>query len=200
MDAMVHHCAAAASGINAAAAAGAGRAPLLVGDMPFGSYLTPEDAARNAVRLLKEGRAGAVKLEGGVRVLPQVRALVDAGIAVVGHVGLTPQTAAATGGFGVRGRSVASAMQVLEDAVALEQAGACAVVLEMVPAQLATAITARLRVPTIGIGAGGGTSGQVQVMPDILGSLTPDPRVLKHARLFARPAAVGDIALDALQR
>lgn len=91
MDAMTHHCAAAAKGIEAAASSGAGRAPLLVGDLPFGSYLTPEDAARNSVRLLQEGGAGAVKLEGGKRVVPQVKALVDAGITVVGHVGLTPQ-------------------------------------------------------------------------------------------------------------
>ena len=120
--------------------------------------------------------------------------------ALTPFLSLSSQTAAAGGGFGVRGRCVASAMQLLEDSIALQEAGVSALVLEMVPHQLAAAITSRLDIPTIGIGAGGGTSGQVQVMPDILGSLTPNPHVLKHARLFARPAAVGDIALDALQQ
>eukprot|EP00750_Incisomonas_marina_P001596 INCI11342.1.p1 GENE.INCI11342.1~~INCI11342.1.p1 ORF type:complete len:1118 (+),score=198.77 INCI11342.1:163-3516(+) len=174
-----------------------------LGSASHGQGLAPSTSAnssRNAVRLLKEGGADAVKLEGGRRVAPQVQAIADAGIAVVGHIGLTPQTASAQGGFGVRGRGVVAAMKLLDDAVAIQDAGACALVLEMVPHQLAAEISSRLSIPTIGIGAGGATSGQVQVMPDILGSLTPNPHTLKHAQLFARPSAVGDIALDALRR
>jgi 3-methyl-2-oxobutanoate hydroxymethyltransferase len=175
MDEMVHHCRAAATGTSRA---------LLVGDLPFGSYLTAEDAARNGVRLVKEGRADAVKLEGGGRVVPQVRALVDAGVAVMGHIGLTPQSYAALGGYRVQGRTGAEAARLFEDALALQAAGCFAIVLEMVPAEVAQRITSLLAIPTIGIGAGGGTSGQVQVFHDLLGLY--DQKVPKFVRQFSK--------------
>ena len=175
MDEMVHHCRAAATGTSRA---------LLVGDLPFGSYLTAEDAARNGVRLVKEGRADAVKLEGGGRVVPQVRSLVDAGVAVMGHIGLTPQSYAALGGYRVQGRTGAEAARLFEDALALQAAGCFAIVLEMVPAEVAQRITSLLAIPTIGIGAGGGTSGQVQVFHDLLGLY--DQKVPKFVRQFSK--------------
>jgi 3-methyl-2-oxobutanoate hydroxymethyltransferase len=160
MGEMLHHCKAVARGSDRC---------FKVGDLPFGSYLTAEDALRNSVALIKDGKMDAVKLEGGRRVVPQIRAVVDAGVNVMGHVGLTPQTAAALGGYRVQGKSAAAAEELLADAIALEEAGCIAVVLECVPDRIADYVTSRLSVPTIGIGAGAGCSGQVQVLHDVLG-------------------------------
>jgi 3-methyl-2-oxobutanoate hydroxymethyltransferase len=144
--------------------------PLVVGDMPFGTFqVSDESAVANAIRLVKEGGAEAVKLEGGEAVLSRVRAIVAAGIPVMGHIGLTPQSATALGGFKAQGRTAAKARQLLEDALALEAAGCFAIVLEAVPAEVAGQVTAALQVPTIGIGAGAACDGQVLVWHDMLG-------------------------------
>jgi 3-methyl-2-oxobutanoate hydroxymethyltransferase len=146
---------------------------MVVGDLPFGAYqASTSEAVRNATRLMKAG-AGAVKLEGGTRVAKAVRRMTVAGIPVMGHVGLTPQSVRAFGGFRVQGRGEA-ADQVMTDALALQEAGAFSVVLEAVPAELAERVTTELEIPTIGIGAGPGTDGQVLVTPDLIG-LTGDP-------------------------
>ncbi|MFN7145905.1 MAG: 3-methyl-2-oxobutanoate hydroxymethyltransferase [Myxococcota bacterium] len=150
-------------------AAGLSRAHLTV-DMPFMSYqVSVAQAMRSAGRLVREGKAQSVKLEGGVRTAAATRAIVDAGIPVVGHVGLTPQSYHAFGGFKVQGRDAEAADRVVADAVAFVEAGAFCVVLEMVPAELAARITATIPVPTIGIGAGAGCDGQVLVYNDLLG-------------------------------
>jgi 3-methyl-2-oxobutanoate hydroxymethyltransferase len=142
---------------------------LVVADMPFGSYeASPQQAFENAVRLMKDGGAQAVKLEGGVRVAPQIRLLTENGIPVMGHVGFTPQSEHALGGFRVQGRG-AGAEQLLADAHAVQDAGAFAVVLEMVPAELAAQVTKELTIPTIGIGAGVDCDAQVLVWPDMAG-------------------------------
>jgi 3-methyl-2-oxobutanoate hydroxymethyltransferase len=146
---------------------GAQRA-LIVGDMPFLTYTSPEQALQTAGRLLQEAGCQAVKLEGGAAVVSSVARLVAAGIPVMGHLGFTPQSVN-TLGMRVQGRSVAAARQLIEDARALQAAGAFAVVLELVPEQLARAVTERLHIPTIGIGAGAGCDGQVQVVHDMLG-------------------------------
>ena len=160
MDEMLHHAKAVARGSEHC---------FKVGDLPFGTYLTAEDAMRNSVALVKDGKMDAIKLEGGRRVVPQIEAVVDAGINVMGHIGLTPQTAAALGGYRVQGKSAQAAEELLADAYALEQAGCMAVVLECVPDRIASYVTSRLSIPTIGIGAGAGCSGQVQVLHDVLG-------------------------------
>lgn len=156
--------------------------PHLVADMPFMSYqLSPEQALLSAGRLIKEGRAQSVKLEGGARTAPAVARIVEAGIPVVGHVGLTPQSVHAMGGFRMQGRTASEAQEVLDGALALEAAGAFCVVLEGIPGDLAGLITARLHIPTIGIGAGPHTSGQVLVCNDLLGmDLSFTPRFLKR--------------------
>lgn len=171
---------------------GAGR-PLIVADMPFGSYALEDDALRAAIRLMAEGGCQSVKLEGGASVAPIVRRLVESGIPVLGHLGFTPQSVHAIG-LKVQGRGVDEARRLLDDALALQAAGAWGVVLELVPAELATAITERLTIPTIGIGAGGGCGGQVQVWHDLLG-LSPD-FTPKHARRFRNLAAEAAGALD----
>ena len=146
------------------------RRPLVVGDLPFGSYqVSDDDAVRNAIRFLKEAGADVVKLEGAGRMLSRVRAIVDSGIGVMGHVGLTPQSATVLGGFKAQGRTAANARRIYDDALALEQAGCFAVVLEAVPAPVAARITDALSVPTIGIGAGAACDGQVLVWHDLLG-------------------------------
>jgi len=161
MEEMLHHCRAVSRGISLA---------LLVGDMPFMSYQASEyDAVVNGGRFLKEAGCDAVKVEGGVDICPTVRALVRAGIPVMGHIGLTPQTAGQLGGYKVQGKDVASARRLLAEARALEAAGAFAVVLECVPAQLAQVITREIGIPTIGIGAGVHCDGQVLVSHDLLG-------------------------------
>lgn len=157
---------------------------LVVADMPFGAFqVTPEETMRAAIRIMKEAGPQAVKLEGGVRTAPSVRKLVEAGIPVMGHVGLTPQSVNVTGGFKVQGKTEAAARALLDDVAALEEAGVFAIVLELVPAELSRLITERVSVPTIGIGAGPHCDGEVQVIYDILG-LYPDftPR---HTRRFA---------------
>jgi len=159
----------------------------VVADMPFLSYQAgPEDAMRNAGRFLQEAGAQSVKLEGGVTVAETVRRLVEAGIPVMGHVGLTPQSVNQLGGHKVQGKTPAAAVKLLNDAVALEQAGAYAVVLETIPAPLGKVISERLSIPTIGIGAGPYCDGQVQVLHDMLG-LYPD-FVPKHAKQYAHLA------------
>jgi 3-methyl-2-oxobutanoate hydroxymethyltransferase len=164
--------------------------------MPFMSYQAgPDDALRNAARFLKEGGAQAVKLEGGVAVAPIVRALVDAGIPVMGHAGLTPQAVHQFGGWKVQGKTPQAAVRLMNDALALERAGAFAVVLELVPAALARLITKRLAIPTIGIGAGLDCDGQVQVFHDLLGLF--EDFVPKHTRRYANLAEEARNALAA---
>lgn len=142
----------------------------VIGDMPFGSYnVSVEEAVRNANRLMQEGGADAVKLEGGKLITPVVKAMTDGGIPVVGHIGLTPQTAAQLGGFKVQGKDAKAAQALLDDALALEQAGAFALTLECVPAPLAKMITEKLTIPTVGIGAGPSCDAQVLVIQDLLG-------------------------------
>jgi 3-methyl-2-oxobutanoate hydroxymethyltransferase len=143
---------------------------LVIGDLPFMSYqVSDEDAVRNAGRLVKEGGADAVKLEGAGPSLERVRAIVASGIAVMGHLGLTPQTATALGGHKAQGRQAEAAQRLFQEALAVEQAGCFAVVLEAVPAPVAAAISRRIGIPTIGIGSGPGTDGQVLVLHDMLG-------------------------------
>jgi 3-methyl-2-oxobutanoate hydroxymethyltransferase len=144
--------------------------PLVVGDMPFGSYqVSDQEAVRNAVRFVKEGRADTVKLEGAGRMLPRVRAIVESGIPVMGHLGLTPQSATALGGYKAQGRTAARARRMLADALALQEAGCYSLVLEAVPTPVAARITEALEIPTIGIGAGPQVDGQVLVYHDLLG-------------------------------
>ncbi len=161
MDQMVHHAAAVSRGASR---------PLLVGDLPFGSYQASiTDAIRSATRFLKEAGMDAVKLEGGAEVVQTVRALTSNGIAVMGHLGLTPQRQAILGGLKVQAKTADAARRLIDDAIALEHAGAFAIVLEAVPAQVAARVTARLAIPTIGIGAGTGCDAQVLVLHDVLG-------------------------------
>lgn len=161
MEDMIHHTAAVSRGVENA---------LVVADMPFMSYQTSVyDAVVNAGRLMKEGRANAVKLEGGFDVIPQIEAIVKASIPVVGHIGLTPQSVNAFGGFKVQGKSQEAAQRLLDEARAIEKAGAFAVVLECVPEKLAAKISEEISIPTIGIGAGAGCDGQVLVYQDMLG-------------------------------
>ena len=143
---------------------------LVVCDMPFGSYqVSKEEALRNAIHMMKESGCDALKLEGGKEIADTVKAIVDAGIPVMGHLGLTPQSVHKFGGYGVRARGEAEAMKLLDDATCLEEAGCFAVVLEKIPAVLAERVSKELSIPTIGIGAGGGTDGQVLVIHDMLG-------------------------------
>lgn len=161
MDEMLHHCKAVARGAQRA---------FLVGDMPFMSYQVDRaEAVRNAGRFLKEAGMHAIKLEGGRVVVETVRAISDAGIPVMGHIGLTPQTATKLGGFKVQGKTTAAAQQLLDDALALQDAGCFAIVLEAVPAPVAATITQKLSIPTIGIGAGPNCDGQVLVFHDVIG-------------------------------
>jgi 3-methyl-2-oxobutanoate hydroxymethyltransferase len=177
IDEMLYHCRAVARGSKRAH---------LVGDMPFMSYqVSPEDALRNAGRFLSEGGMHAIKLEGGEEMAATIRRIVAAGIPVMGHVGLTPQSVHAMGGFKVQGKREEEAQRVLSDAKAVAEAGAYAVVLEGIPSELASRITAELPIPTIGIGAGPHCDGQVLVCYDLLG-LTPErlPRFVKQYESF----------------
>lgn len=178
MEEMLHHTKAVVRGTQRA---------LIVADMPFLSYATPEDALANAGRFLRDAGAQAVKVEGGVRSARVIETLVRAGIPVMGHIGLTPQAINALGKVRVQGKSREQARALLADALAVQEAGAFAIVLELLPAQLAAAVTERLRIPTIGIGAGAGCSGQIQVVTDLLGLGTWTPR---HARKYADLHAV----------
>jgi 3-methyl-2-oxobutanoate hydroxymethyltransferase len=170
--------------------------PLVIADMPFGSYeASNEQAVAHAVRLVKEGGADAVKLERGGTSIERARAIVDAGIAVMGHIGLTPQTATVLGGFKAQGRTADRAKQLVDDALALQDAGCFAVVLEAVPAPVAAAVSKALAIPTIGIGAGGDTDGQVLVWHDMLGYYEG------HApRFVKRYADLGAVITEALAR
>jgi len=177
---MLHHTKAVVRGAKQA---------LVIGDMPFMTYhVSADDALRNAARFIQEGGAQTVKLEGGVTVAEKVKRIVECGIPVMGHIGLTPQSIHQFGGFKVQGKTPEAATQMLNDARALDEAGAFAIVLETVPAPLATLITQRVSIPTIGIGAGIGCDGQVQVINDILGSFTDF--VPKHAKQYAKLADI----------
>jgi len=172
------------------------RRPLVVGDMPFGTFqVSDEDTIANAVRFVKEAGVDAVKVEGAGPTLSRVQALVGAGIAVMGHVGLTPQSATLLGGFRAQGRTAEAARQLLADALALEAAGCFAVVLEAVPAPVAARVTEALTVPTLGIGSGAACDGQVLVLHDLLG-LYPG----RSPKFVRRYAEVGDTIRDALER
>ena len=183
--------------VNASAAVVRGTTkPLIVADMPFLSYqIDAETALRNAARLIQEGGAQAVKLEGGKSVAPIIRRLTEAGLAVMGHIGLTPQHVNRLGGYRVQGKTETTANEVLEDALSLQEAGAFSVVLELIPAELAKKITKVLDIPTIGIGAGVHCDGQVQVFHDMLG-LDPDFRP-RHSGEYA---TLAPIIKDALVR
>jgi 3-methyl-2-oxobutanoate hydroxymethyltransferase len=174
MAKMVHHTKAVVRGTQRA---------LIVADMPFLSYATAEEAVENAGVFLREAGAQAVKVEGGVRSARIIEALVRAGVPVMGHIGLTPQSINSIGKVRVQGKSRDQARSLIADALAVQEAGAFSMVLELVPEQLAAAITERLRIPTIGIGAGPGCSGQVQIITDLIGLGDFIPR---HARPYAR--------------
>lgn len=185
LDMMIMHCQAVRRGVHRA---------LLIGDMPFGSYqVSVEEAKRSAIRMLAEGGVDAVKLEGGQPMIATVRALTDMGVAVMGHIGLTPQSISGMGGFQVQGKSIAAAQQLIDDAQALEAAGVFALVLESIPARLAAHITAMVGIPTIGIGAGARCDGQVLVTHDVLGLY--DRFTPKFVRQYAQLA---DAIRDAL--
>ncbi len=173
MEDMIHHTAAVARGAKNA---------LIVADMPFMSYqASVYDAVVNAGRLMKEGRANAVKLEGGAAVCPQIKAIVEAQIPVMAHIGLTPQAINAFGGFKVQGKSENDAQRILDEARAVEEAGAFSVVLECVPAKLAKKISETISIPTIGIGAGAGCDGQILVYQDMLALFSDfKPKFVKH--------------------
>ncbi|WP_312071342.1 3-methyl-2-oxobutanoate hydroxymethyltransferase [Anaerotignum propionicum] len=160
MDDMVHHIRPVVKG-----------APntWIIGDMPFGSYITPEIAVANAVRLIKETNCDCVKLEGGVEMLPQIKAIVGAGINVMGHIGLTPQTASSLGGFKVQGGTPESAAKLIKDAIELEKAGCFSIVLECVPSGVGKAVSEAVEIPILGIGAGPHVDCQVLVTQDLLG-------------------------------
>jgi 3-methyl-2-oxobutanoate hydroxymethyltransferase len=180
--------------LTRAAARGAER-PLVVADMPFGSFqVSDEDAVRNGIRFVKEAGTDAVKLEGAGPTLSRVLALVGAGIPVMGHVGLTPQSATMLGGFRAQGRTAEKARALLQDAQALEAAGCFAIVLEAVPAQVALRITQSLNVPTIGIGSGRGCDGQVLVFHDLLGLY--DGKAPRFVKRYADLAADTRSALE----
>jgi 3-methyl-2-oxobutanoate hydroxymethyltransferase len=177
MTEMVHHTKAVVRGTKRA---------LIVADMPFLSYSTPDEATENAGIFLREAGAQAVKVEGGVRTARVIETLVRAGIPVMGHIGLTPQSINTAGKIRVQGKTRDQARTLLADALAVQEAGAFSVVLELVPEQLAAAITERLRIPTIGIGAGAGCSGQVQIITDLIGLGDFIP---KHAKPYVRVRA-----------
>ena len=185
MDEMLHHTKAVVRGTKQA---------MVIGDMPFMTYHTSiADAQRNAARFIQEGGAQAIKLEGGVTVADRVRSIVNCGIPVMGHIGLTPQSIHQLGGYKIQGRTPEAADKMIKDALALEEAGAFAVLMETVPAPLTTLITQKLSVPTIGIGAGVGCDGQVQIINDILGWYTDF--VPKHAKQYIK---LSDIMSSAL--
>ena len=186
IEEMLHHTKAVTRGAKQA---------MVIGDMPFMTYhLSVEQALRNATRFIQEAGAQAVKLEGGVTVADKIKRLIECGIPVMGHIGLTPQSVHQFGGYKVQGRTPEAAKRLLEDARAVDEAGAFSVVLETVPAPLAALITEKISIPTIGIGAGIGCDGQVQVINDILGSFTDF--VPKHAKQYAKLADIIRQAVD----
>jgi len=185
MEEMLHHAKAVRRGTKEA---------VLIGDMPFGSFNTPSEGVSNAVRFMKEAGMDGVKLEGGVNQAEIARAIVQAGIPVIGHIGLLPQLVSQMGGFKVQGRDAKTAQKLIDDALALQEAGCFAILMEAMPDRLAAHITAKLHVPTIGIGAGAGCDGQVLVFHDLLGLY--DRFTPKFAKKYAD--AYG-IILSALQ-
>jgi 3-methyl-2-oxobutanoate hydroxymethyltransferase len=186
MDVMLHHTKAVVRGTENS---------MVIGDMPFMTYtISTEDALRNAARFLQETGCQAVKLEGGVTVADTVRKIVDCGIPVMGHIGLTPQSINQLGGHKIQGKTPEATAKLMADARALDEAGAFAVVLETVPAPLAALITEKIGIPTIGIGAGAGCDGQVQVINDILGSHTG--YIPKHAKQYAKLADIMSNAIS----
>ena len=190
MDEMLHHCKAVRRGAPTR---------FIVGDMPFGSYETsPEEALKNAYRFIKESGVDAVKLEGGKIRADTVRKIVNSGIAVMGHIGLTPQGISVLGGFRAQGRTAIKARSIIDDALALQDAGAFALVIECVPSIVAKAVTEAVKIPVIGIGAGPYTSGQVLVYHDLLG-IMHHPHFMKHVPAFCkRYAKLGDDINNAL--
>ena len=187
MREMIHHTKAVTRAVKNA---------LVVGDMPFGSYqASAEHAFRNAKRFVKEGGADAVKLEGGKKIVKTLKALIDGGIPVMGHLGMTPQTATFLGGYKVQGSEPKQAKQILEDAQRLEDAGVFSLVLECVPRRLAEQITKKISVPTVGIGAGPKTDGQILVLHDLLGFSSP-----VHPRFVRRYAEFEKLAIQAFTR
>ncbi len=187
MDEMLHHCRAVARGA---------KNPLLVGDMPFMSYqVDVKEAVRNAGRFLKEGNMDVVKLEGGRDMALTVQAIVDAGIPVMGHIGLTPQSISKLGGYRVQGKDVATARALIDDAQALEQAGAFSLILEAIPTPVATIISERVSIPTIGIGAGPHCDGQVLVIHDLIGLF--DRFVPKFVKQYAN---IFPVIVEALEQ
>ena len=190
VDEMLHHT---------RAVRRAAKHALLVADMPYGSYHTsPEDAVRNAARFLKEAGAEAVKLEGGEKRIDHVRRLIDAEIPVMGHIGLTPQSVHAMGGYKVQGKTLSAVEQLMRDAVALDQAGVFSIVLEGIPREVAAMITEEVSAPTIGIGAGPDCDGQVLVIHDMVG-LTFNPAA-KFVRRYADAGALISEAIEAFRR
>lgn len=188
MAEMLHHVRAVVRGAERA---------LVVADMPFLSYATVAEALANAGAFLRDAGAQAVKVEGGRHTAPVVAELVAAGVPVMGHVGLTPQAIHTLGGVRVQGRTIEAASALIRDAEAIAEAGAFAIVLELIPEQLAAAITERLAIPTIGIGSGPACSGQVQVVTDLLGAGSFIPR---HARPYARVREASEEAVAAFMR
>ncbi len=187
MEDMLHHSKAVVRGA---------KCPFIIGDMPFLSYhVSVEDAVRNAGRFIQEAGVDAVKLEGGRDVLPQIEGIIKAQIPVVGHLGLTPQSVNMMGGFKVQGKSEAQAAQLIEEALLLQDAGVCAIVLECVPAKLSKLVSEKLSIPTIGIGAGNDCDGQVLVIQDMLGMYSDfTPKFVKQY------AQVGQVTKDAVKQ
>lgn len=185
LDQMIYHCASVKRAIKRA---------LLVVDLPFGSYQGSKDLAlQSAFRMMKEGQASALKLEGGIEIADTIQTLVQSGIPVMGHLGLTPQSVNQFGGYGLRAKAEAEASKLISDAEALQKAGVFAIVLEKIPAELAAKLTSQLSIPTIGIGAGNSCDGQVLVLQDMLGMNTH--LVPKFVRKYADMAATIDAAV-----
>ncbi|KAF2239639.1 ketopantoate hydroxymethyltransferase [Viridothelium virens] len=176
LEDMILHCRSVARATKSA---------FIIGDLPMGSYeISPTQAVTSALTMLKQGRVHSIKLEGGAAYTPHIRALTTAGVPVLSHIGLTPQRQHSLGGFRVQGKTAAGALTVLDDALAVQAAGAWGVVLEAVPAEVAALITKRLRIPTIGIGAGAGCSGQVLVQVDMSGNFPPGRYLPKFVKRF----------------
>ncbi|RMY20989.1 hypothetical protein D0867_03607 [Hortaea werneckii] len=176
LEEMILHCRSVARGAKSA---------FIVGDLPMGTYeVSPEQALQSAIRMVKEGRVHGIKLEGGAEMAPAIEKITTAGIPVLAHVGLTPQRQNALGGFRVQGKTTAGALKFMADAIAVQEAGAFAVVVEAVPAEVAGLVTKKLRIPTIGIGAGNGCSGQVLVQVDMSGNFPPGRFLPKFVKKF----------------
>ena len=176
LEEMILHCRSVARGARSA---------FIVGDLPMGSYeVSKKQALESAIKMVKQGRIHGIKLEGGAEMASSIKKITTAGIPVLAHIGLTPQRQNALGGFRVQGKSTAGALKVLEDALAVQEAGAFAVVLEAIPAEVAALVTKKLRIPTIGIGAGNGCSGQVLVQIDMLGNFPPGRFLPKFVKKF----------------